>query len=91
MNVKVNDIVRFLNDVGGGRVTRIEGKTVYVEDEDGFERPVLERELVVVGQAGSPEDLAHRVIIPGVIQDLPAALDDRAQEPFRDLVGQTRL
>jgi len=50
---KVNDIVRFLNDVGGGRVSRIEGKTVYVEDEDGFERPVLERDLVVVGQAGA--------------------------------------
>ena len=35
--VKVNDIVRFLNDVGGGRVSRIVDKTVYVEDEDGFE------------------------------------------------------
>jgi len=50
--INVNDIVRFLNDVGGGRVTRIDGKTVYVEDEDGFERPALERDLVVVGQAG---------------------------------------
>ena len=48
MNVKVNDIVRFLNDVGGGRVSRIDGKTVYVEDEDGFERPAMERDLVVV-------------------------------------------
>ena len=35
MNVKINDIVRFLNDVGGGKVSRIEGKTVYVEDEAG--------------------------------------------------------
>ena len=35
MNVKVNDIVRFLNDVGGGRVSRIDGKNVYVEDEAG--------------------------------------------------------
>jgi len=51
--IKVNDIVRFLNDVGGGRVARIDGKTVYVEDEDGFERPVMERDLVVVGQAGA--------------------------------------
>ena len=45
--VKVNDIVRFLNDVGGGKVTRIEGKMVYVEDNDGFERPALAREVVV--------------------------------------------
>lgn len=49
--VKVNDIVRFLNDVGGGKVTRIEGKMVYVEDEDGFERPALAREVVVVDTA----------------------------------------
>ena len=49
--VKVNDIVRFLNDVGGGRVARIDGNTVYVEDEDGFERPVQAREVVVVDTA----------------------------------------
>ena len=49
--VKVNDIVRFLNDVGGGRVSRIDGKMVYVEDEDGFERPALAREVVVVDTA----------------------------------------
>ncbi|MBR5639325.1 MAG: DUF2027 domain-containing protein [Muribaculaceae bacterium] len=49
--VKVNDIVRFLNDVGGGKVTRVEGKMVYVEDEDGFERPALEKEVVVVDTA----------------------------------------
>ena len=28
--VKVNDIVRFLNDVGGGTVTRVDGGTVSV-------------------------------------------------------------
>ena len=49
--VKVNDIVRFLNDVGGGKVTRVEGKMVYVEDSDGFERPALAREVVVVDTA----------------------------------------
>ncbi len=50
--IKVNDIVRYLNDVGGGRVTRIEGNTIYVEDEDGFERPSTARELVVVQDGG---------------------------------------
>lgn len=48
--IKVNDIVRFLNDVGGGRVSRIEGKTCYVEDEDGFEHPTPMSMLVVVGK-----------------------------------------
>lgn len=48
---KIGDIVRFLNSVGGGRVTKIKDNIAYVEDEDGFETPVLLRECVVVGQA----------------------------------------
>ncbi len=47
---KPGDIVRFLNSVGGGRVTRVDGQIAYV-DEDGFETPVLLRECVVVGSA----------------------------------------
>ena len=84
MNVKVNDIVRFLNDVGGGRVSRIDGKTVYVEDEDGFERPALERDLVVVGQAGTkasayerPLDIRARQVEP----DKPAPRPKMEPEP----------
>ena len=48
--IKIGDNVRFLNAVGGGKVTRIEEKKglVYVEDEDGFEVPALERECVVI-------------------------------------------
>ena len=38
---KIGDIVRFLNSVGGGRVTKIKDNIAYVEDEDGFETPVL--------------------------------------------------
>ena len=58
--VKVNDIVRFLNDVGGGRVVRVEGPIVYVEDEDGFERPAQAREVVVVGQGGTKASAYER-------------------------------
>lgn len=47
MAAKVGDMVRFLNSVGGGKVTRIEGQIAYV-DEDGFETPALLRECVVV-------------------------------------------
>ena len=47
--VKVGDKVRFLNAVGGGVVTRFQGKdVVFVEGADGFEIPVLVREVVVV-------------------------------------------
>ena len=48
---KPGDTVRYLNEVGGGVVTRVEGKIAYVND-DGFERPVALNELVVVIPAG---------------------------------------
>ncbi|WP_106830484.1 DUF2027 domain-containing protein [Parabacteroides pacaensis] len=52
MAIKIGDKVRFLNSVGGGTVVRLKGKDlVMVEDEDGFEVPVLTRECVVVGEA----------------------------------------
>lgn len=44
--------MRFLNSVGGGKITRMEGRLAYVEDEDGFETPMLASELVVVLPAG---------------------------------------
>lgn len=47
--------MRFLNSVGGGRITRIEGKLAYVE-EDGFETPVMINEVVVVLPAGHQTD-----------------------------------
>lgn len=48
--IVVGDSVRFLNSVGGGIVSRVDNKKglIYVEDEDGFEIPVLEIECVVV-------------------------------------------
>ena len=47
--MKIGDKVRFLNAVGGGIAKRFQGKDiVYVEEEDGFETPVLIRECVVV-------------------------------------------
>lgn len=58
--MKVGDTVRFLNDVGGGMVKRIEGKIAYVE-ENGFETPVLIKELVVVLPAGHGTDGAKRM------------------------------
>lgn len=54
---KVGDIVRFLSSTGGGRIVKIEGQIAHVEEEDGFETPVLLKELVVVTPAG---DMAER-------------------------------
>jgi len=50
--IKVGDKVRFLNATGGGIVTKISGKDlITVEDEDGFDVPVLMKECVVVESA----------------------------------------
>ncbi|MBO7291896.1 MAG: DUF2027 domain-containing protein [Bacteroidaceae bacterium] len=49
--LNIGDKVRFLNAVGGGIVRKIERDMAYVEEEDGFETPVLIRECVVVEPA----------------------------------------
>ena len=39
--MKIGDKVRFLSEVGGGRVSGFQGKDiVLVEDEDGFDVPM---------------------------------------------------
>ena len=44
---KIGERVRFLNAVGGGKITGfVSPKVVTVEDEQGFEVPVLITELV---------------------------------------------
>ena len=47
--MKIGDKVRFLSEVGGGIVTGFQGKDiVLVQDEDGFDIPMLMRECVVI-------------------------------------------
>lgn len=61
MKCGIGDKVRFLNDVGGGIVTKIiDSRTVSVQTDDGFEIPALISELVIVGQG----DDKLREIIP---------------------------
>lgn len=79
--VKVNDIVRFLNDVGGGKVTKIEGNTAYVEDGDGFERPEPTRELVVVSAAASKPSAYER----------PVKVKSKLVEPDKPAVAKPQL
>jgi len=46
MKIKTGDKVKFLNSVGGGRVTKIEKDIAYVKDHDDFEMPVKITELI---------------------------------------------
>ena len=48
-NIKVGDQVRFLNDVGGGRITAMLSKDmVSVETQDGFEIPTYIKNLIII-------------------------------------------
>ena len=68
-NIKVGDKVRFLNSTGGGVVRSFKGKDqVLVEDEDGFEVPVLIRECVVVGDSEMQVHISRRSPLPSVTQ-----------------------
>ena len=49
--MKIGDKVRFLSEMGGGKVAGFQGKNiVLVEDEDGFQIPTPINEVVVVQQ-----------------------------------------
>ncbi len=56
MAIKIGDTVRFLSEVGGGRVSGFQGKDiVLVEDEDGFEIPTKISEVVKVDEDNAYE------------------------------------
>lgn len=72
---KPGDTVRYLNAVGGGKIVRIEGQMAYV-DEDGFETPVLLKELVVVLPAGhEPQKGAGKLMFDQKAVDAVKARD----------------
>ncbi len=80
--MKIGDKVRFLSEVGGGRVSGFQGKDiVLVEDEDGFDVPMKMNEVVVVGE----EDYDTRHVVETKLQGKKAkqqeASDDPAERP----------
>ena len=77
--VKVGDIVRFLNSVGGGQVVRIKDNIAYVEDSDGFENPVLTRECVVVGHTSGPKQAPQEKPAVGGV---PEAVLQKETKPY---------
>ena len=79
--MKIGDQVRFLSEVGGGRVSGFQGKNiVLVEDEDGFEIPMLMTDVVVIGSEeydiGKVNTIERQKPLPN-----PAAKASEQQEP----------
>ena len=75
--MKIGDKVRFLSEVGGGKVAGFQGKNiVLVEDEDGFQMPMLINEVVVVGD----EDYDTKHVIEAKANSVKAALNAEREE-----------
>ena len=75
--MKIGDKVRFLSEIGGGRVAGFQGKNiVLVEDEDGFQMPMLINEVVVVGE----EDYDTKHVIEAKANSVKAALNAEREE-----------
>lgn len=85
--INIGDTVRFLNDVGGGRVTSIrKDGMVMVEDENGFDIPTLPRDLVVVNKAQT-ESLRSTAVLPTKADTVDSAsnkskVNGNASHPF---------
>ncbi len=59
--MNIGDKVRFLNDVGGGKITGFrQGGIVMVEDEDGFAVPMSQHEVVVIEEKPSSPSLPRK-------------------------------
>ena len=77
--MKIGDHVRFLSEVGGGKVAGFQGKNiVLVEDEDGFQMPMLMSEVVVVGD--EDYDTKHIVEMKSG-QQKASRIDEKETEP----------
>lgn len=79
--MKIGDKVRFLSEVGGGRVSGFQGKDiVLVEDEDGFEIPTSVRDVVVVEQ----DDYAMGKMLSAKMEAQQKAEEHAATELHQD-------
>ena len=79
--MKIGDNVRFLSEVGGGRVSGFQGKDiVLVEDEDGFEIPTSVHDVVVVEQ----DDYAMGKMISAKMEAQQKAEEHAATELHQD-------
>lgn len=78
--MKIGDQVRFLSEVGGGKVAGFQGKNiVLVEDEDGFQVPMRTSDVVVVGD--EDYDTKHVVEVKNAQRKTEAAEEEPETEP----------
>lgn len=84
MVLKIGDKVRFLNEVGGGRITSVvNDEMVNVETEDGFEVPTLIHNLIVVNVPDQYESgKARNTIAPTPTKAVEPQRIAKLEEPW---------
>jgi len=92
MRLRIGDKVRYLNEVGEGRVTKIvDEKTVEILNEFGFEVPVLEKELVAVDVAESEfvnrTNEEKHIEVDNNIDEIPEQVEDVFEEELPEVAS----
>jgi hypothetical protein len=82
MAAEVGDKVRFMDVTGGGVITRIEGRLAFVDDEDGFETPVLVSDLVIVEKQGGSSD--NKIATTGSSETAASTEDNEEDYSYED-------
>ena len=86
--MKIGDKVRFLSEVGGGVVKGFQGKDIaLVEDEDGFEIPMLIKECVVIqtDDYNIPLKSVAKPAVPQVVEEEEEEEEDDKPITYRAL------
>lgn len=74
---QVGDKVKFVNAVGGGVVTKVANGMIYVEDDTGFDMPVLPSELIRMAD----QDKVGKMFNDETIGDATAKAKEEYREP----------
>jgi hypothetical protein len=80
MTFKPGDKVKFLNDVGGGIVKKVQNQIAYVETNDGFEIPSSFSELLLVEEANPLQNQTLRQFSKPVEQRLSVQEEETNRE-----------
>lgn len=82
--MKIGDKVRFLSEIGGGKVAGFKGKdVVLVEDEDGFQMPTLIRDCVVVESDNYDSSKVHTDAVPDIV--MQSVMKSKKEESAADM------
>lgn len=81
--MKIGDKVRFLNTTGGGVIKGFQGKDiVLVEDEDGFDIPVLIREAIVIEPANDIQVRQSSKPVENINTNQSSSVEPNQQEEY---------